>query len=207
MGGFPHAPGSLVVFGITCTAVGVLVLVVLGWHAARRLLDVPRVPRGAGSYALWVVACAALLGAGIVSLCIAASLDDWPSAPGPAPLAEVRCQRLSPSTARLSFVPLSASGGRGPEEVETVESCSLALQRLRFSSSLARFGLVERQRLARVGSRLRPLDTPEWRALPRPLGAPVAQAATQDLAVPAPDDQPYRVLSDDKGLRLEKVER
>jgi hypothetical protein len=207
MAGFQHAPASLVVFGITCTALAGVVILVLLWHAIRRALDIPRVPRGPGTYVVMVLATAGLLAAGVGAFVVAAGLDDWPP-PGRAPLAEVRCHKLTPTTARLSFVPLALDGARGPEEVESVaRSCDLGFQRLRFAAPLARFGLIERLRLARVGNRLRPAGTPAWRALPQPLGAPVAVASDEQLPVPPEDDRPYRVLADDRGFRLEKVER
>jgi hypothetical protein len=209
MAGFPHAPAALVVFGITCTALAGVVILILIWHAVRRVLDIPRVPRGPGSYVVMVVATAGLLALGLGAFLVAAGLEDWP-APGRAPLAEVRCHKLPPTGARLSFVPLAADGARSPEEVESVSSpsgCVLGFQRLRFAAPLARFGLTERVRLSRVGSRVRPAGTPSWRALPQPLGAPVALASDEQLPVPAEDDRPYRLLTDARGLRLEKVDR
>jgi hypothetical protein len=202
MGSFPHAPGSLVVFGITCVIAGGLFILLLGWHVARRVLDIPRIPRGAGSYAVQVVACLALLGAGIVALAVAAGLEDWQAVPTTAPLAEVQCLRLTPGSARLSFVPLRADGARGPEEMETVGSCDLAIERLQFAHTFARFGLVERQRLALVGTRRRASETSDWAALPTPFGVPVAVTTEQKVVVP--DGDRYRVIADGRGLRLEK---
>lgn len=202
MGRFPHAPGLLVVFGITCAVAAGLLILVLAWHLARRMLDIPRVPRGAGSYVVQVVACLALLAAGSIALAVAADLDDWQGIPGPTPLAEVQCQRITPTSARLSFVPLRTDGTRGPEEVETVASCDVSVERLRFVRPFGRFGLVERNRLAQVGTRRRPLETPSWIALPSPLGVPVAVATVHKVVVP--DGERYRAIADDSGLRLEK---
>jgi hypothetical protein len=202
MGSFPHAPGSLVVFGITCTAAAALLILMLGWHVARRVLDIPRIPRGAGGYVLLVLLCLGLLGAGIGALAVAAGLEDWQGVPARAPLAEVQCHRVSPATARLSFVPLRPDGARGPEEMETVDACELALERLRFAGVFARFGLVERHRLSRVGTRSHSPDTADWTALPRPFGMPVAVATQQKVVVP--DGERYRVIADERGLRLEK---
>jgi hypothetical protein len=203
MGSFPHAPGSLVVFGITCTVLAGLLSLVLGWHVVRRLLDVPRVPRGPGTYVVMVLACLGLVAAGVIAFVVAAGLEDWPGVPARAPLAEVQCQRQAPAGARLGFVPFNAEGTRGPEEAENVPACDLAIGRLRFAAPFARFGLVDRHRLARVGTRRRPVDAPTWRALPRPLGVPVAAASEQQLAVPA-DGARYRVIADERGFRLER---
>jgi hypothetical protein len=203
MGSFPHAPSSLVVFGITCAILAALLILLLVWHAVRRILDVPRVPRGAGFYVLMVVVAAAALGAGVGALVVAAALDDWPGVIGQPAQAELRCRRQSPTAARLSFVPLDP---RGPEEAEVVPACEVAVDRLRFGGRLNRFGLFERFRLAQVGTRARPPGTPEWRALPQPFGVPVAGISQQRLAVP-PDDQPYRLVADDRGIRLDKVAR
>jgi hypothetical protein len=202
MGSFPHAPGSLVVFGITCTVAAVLLILMLGWHVARRVLDIPRVPRGPGTYVVTVVVGVVLLAAGLSALAVAAGLEDWQGVPGRTPLAEVQCQRLTPSSARLTFVPFKPDGARGPEEVETLPACDLAIERLHFAAPFARFGLTERNRLARVGSHPRPLESPDWSALPRPFGLPLAAASEQKVVVP--DGDRYRVIADERGLRLEK---
>ena len=200
MGSFPHAPGSLVVFGITGTAIGAILILVLGWHVARRVLDVPRIPRGPGFYVMMVIACLASLGAGVIALAVAAGLEDWQGIPGKSPLAEVQCHRLTPATARLSFVPFREDGARGPEEVETVDSCDLVVQRLRLARPFARFGLEERYRLARVGTRRRPIETGDGSALPRPFGVPVGMTIEERLVVP--DGERRKVILDDRGLHL-----
>jgi hypothetical protein len=206
MAGLSYAPVPLVVFGIACTALGAVLLVVLLWHVARRLLDIPRVPRGPGSYVLLVVACLALVVCGLGALTVAAALDDWQAVPVRGALAEVQCHRLSPTSARLSLIPLRDEGSRGAEEVETVDAipCEVAVERLRFIPALARFGLLERHRVARIGGRRRPLTTPSWRALPEPLGVPVAVASDHQLSVPVDEGGPYRVMADERGLRVER---
>jgi hypothetical protein len=170
------------------------------------LLDIPRVPRGPGSYVLLVLASLVLLVCGVGALIVAAALDDWQAVPVRGALAEVQCHPLTPTGARLSLVALGADGARGAEEVETVEAtpCDLAVERLRFIPALARFGLVERHRVARLGGRRRPLTTPPWRALPDPLGVPVAVASDHQLSVPPDDGGPYRVMADQRGLRVER---
>jgi hypothetical protein len=199
MGSFPHAPASLVVFGITCTAIGGILILVLGWHVARRVMDIPRVPRGGGFYVMMGLVCLACLGVGVIALAVAAGLEDWQGVPGRSPLAEVQCHRLTPSTARLSFVPFR-DGARGPEEVETVDGCDLAVQRLRFARPFARFGLEERYRLARVGTRRRPIETGDGGALPRPFGVPVGMTVEEKLVVP--DGERRKVVLDERGLHL-----
>jgi hypothetical protein len=202
MGRFPHAPGSLVVFGITCLVAGGVLILLLAWHVARRVLDIPPIPRGAGGYVVQVVVCLALLGAGIIALAVAAGLEDWQGVPGTTPLAEVQCHRITPASAQLTFVPLRADGARGPEEGETVSSCDLSIERLHFIRAFSRFGLVERNRLAQVGTRRRPIEAPNWTALPSPFGVPVAVATVHKVVVP--DGDRYRAIADESGLRLEK---
>ena len=53
----------------------------------------------------------------------------------------------------------------------------------------------------------RPISTPLWRALPQPLGLPIASAEAQPVAIPAGDGARYRVIADDRGARVEKLER
>jgi hypothetical protein len=208
MAGFAQAPGPLVVFGVTSTAIGGIILLLLGWHVARRLLDVPRIPLGRTTYAALVLVCTALLGTGISALMVASALDDWEPTAGGTPVAEVNCRRVTPKVTQLSFTPLDASGRRGAEEKQTLESspCEVAVERLRFYTPLRRLGLVERLRVARVGSHRRAVATPQWRALPQPLGVPVAIASAHELSVPADDGTPYRVIADEGGgLRFEKL--
>ena len=190
-------------FGITGTAVGGALLLLLAWHVLRRLLDIPRVPLRAGTYVFLVVACAALLAGGLGALGLAAALDDWESVPDRVPLAEVHCQKTG-TGARLTFVALKPDGTRGAEEAETVDAlpCDLAIARLQFIPALARLG--QRQRVSRVGPRPRATATPPWRALPRPFGLVVAEAADHQLTVPPEDDHAYRVVSDGSGFRVER---
>src|SRR5437764_1476255 len=121
MAGFPHAPAPLVVFGITGSAIGGLLLFMLVWHALRRLLDLPRIPRGPGFYLFMVIACAVLFGGGVMSLILASALDDWEPVRDHAALAEVRCQRAG-NGARLTLVPLAPDGARGREESAELEA-------------------------------------------------------------------------------------
>jgi hypothetical protein len=177
----------------------------LGWHVVRRILDVPRVPRGAAMYAILVGACLLLITGGITSLAIATALDDWQTQLGPSALAEVHCRRLGPNRVQVGLVALDAEGHRGPEETQAIDGlpCEVAVERLRFHHKLAQLGLLERLRLARVGSVPRPTSTPSWRALPQPLGIPIASSEAQAVAIPTEDDTPYRVVADDRGVRME----
>ena len=139
---------------------------------------------------------------------LASALDDWDPAPHGAPVAELNCRRLTPKVTQMSFIPLDAQGHRGPEEKQTLEAspCEVAVERLRFPAPLARLGLAERLRIARVGSQRRSATTPQWRALPQPLGVPIAVASAHELAVPADDGTSYRVIADESGaLRFEKL--
>jgi hypothetical protein len=207
MPGFAQAPTWMVVLAITSVALGALLLLVLGWHVVRRLLDVPRIPRGAGFYTVAVGACVLCIAGGVATLAVAAALDDWQSQAGPGAIAEVHCRRTAPNRVEVSYLTIGANGKRGPEETQTIESlpCAVAVERLRFPQALARLGLMERHRLAQVGSVRRPTSTPLWRALPQPLGLPIASAEAQQVAIPSEDGAPYRVMADDRGLRVEKL--
>jgi hypothetical protein len=209
MAGLERAPTSLVVLAITGIALGAALLVLLGWHVVRRILDVPRVPRGRALYVILVGTCTLCIAAGVTALALAAALGDWQTQIGPSAVAEAHCRRVGPTRVELSFVPLGPDGQRGPEETQTIESlpCELAVERLHFSGALARLGLIERLRLARVGAIRRPTTTPLWRALPQPLGLPIASAEAQQVAIPTEDGASYRVVADDRGVRVEKLAR
>lgn len=208
MAGFTQAPTWLVVLAITSIALGAVLLLVLGWHMVRRVLDVPRVPRGAGFYSAVVLLCLISIGGGVTALAVASALDDWQKQTGPA-IAEVHCRRTGPSKIELGYVTIGSDGKRAPEETQTLESvpCEVAVERLHFPPSLARLGLMERHRLARIGSVRRPTSIPLWRSLPQPLGLPIASAEAQQVAIPSEDGAPYRVVADDRGVRAEKLER
>jgi hypothetical protein len=211
MAGFGHAPSWLVVLAITSIAVGVGLLALLVWHVVRRILDVPRIPRGFGTYAFMLIACVLLIAEGATSLAVAAALGDWqnPVDAGASAIAEVHCRRLGPSRVELRYATLGAGGQRGPEQTQTIAaaSCGIAVERLRFHPPLPRLGLLERLRLVPVGTSAPAATTPPWRALPQPLGLPIASAEAQQLAIPTADDAPYRIVADDRGLRVEKLQR
>lgn len=208
-GPMEQAPTWLVVLAITSVALGAALLLLLGWHVVRRILDVPRVPRGAGMYTILVSACLIFIGAGVTALAVADALADWQTQIGPSPVAEVHCKRLGPTQISLSYVLLGPDGQRGPEEKQTVDSptCEVAVERLHFHGPLARLGLIERLRLARIGKIERPTTTPWWRALPEPMGIPLAAATAQQVSIPSEDGTPYRLMADDRGVRVEKVDR
>jgi hypothetical protein len=207
MAGLGQAPTWLVVLAITGIAVGALLLLLLGWHVVRRILDVPRIPRGAGTYAVMVGFCVLSIAGGVTALAVAAALDDWQTQVGPSPVAEVHCRRIGPTRVELSYVTLGPDGQRGAEEKQTIDSlpCEIAVERLHFPQALARLGLIERHRLARVGAFRLATATPVWRALPQPMGLPIAYAEAQQVAIPTEDGVPYRVVADDRGVRVEKV--
>jgi hypothetical protein len=207
MAALEQAPTWLVVLAITSIALGAALLVLLGWHVVRRILDVPRVPRARALYALIVSLCALCIGAGVTALAVAAALDDWQAQVGPAAMAEVHCRRVGASR-ELSFIPLGPDGRRGPEETQTAEElpCAIGVERLHFRPPLGRLGLIERLRLARVGAVRRPTTTPTWRALPQPFGVPVASLEAQQVAIPTEDGARYRLVADEGALRIEKLD-
>jgi hypothetical protein len=78
------------------------------------------------------------------------------------------------------------------------------VERLHFPQALVRLGLMERHRLSGVGAAKR-TSIPVWRALPQPMGLPIAYAEAQQVAIPSEDGAPYRVVADDRGVRVEKL--
>jgi hypothetical protein len=204
---FHQAPTWLVVLAITSIIIGAAILVLLGWHVVRRILDVPRVPRGRALYAILIGACVLLIGEGVTGLAIANALEDWQPRLGASAVAEVHCRRLAPTRVQVGVVTLDADGRRGAEETQTIDNlpCEVAVERLRFHQGLERLGLLDRLRLARVGTVARPTSTPPWRALPQPMGLPIASSEAQQVAIPTEDDAPYRVVADDRGVRAEKL--
>ncbi|HXU81658.1 MAG TPA: hypothetical protein VN914_09695, partial [Polyangia bacterium] len=158
-------------------------------------------------YAVLVSLCVLSIGGGAAALAVSSALGDWQSKAGPSAMAEVHCRRVAPTRVEVSYVIIGADGTRGPEEKQTIEAlpCEIAVERLHFPQALARLGLIERHRLAVVGSVRQPTSTPLWRALPQPLGLPIASAEAQQVAIPSEDGAPYRVVADDRGVRAEKL--
>jgi hypothetical protein len=206
MAGFTQAPTWLVVLAITSIALGAALLLLLGWHVVRRMLDVPRIPRGAAFYTIAVLACIASIASGVTALAVAAALNDWQKAAGAGAIAEVHCRRTGPNRVELGYVIIGSDGKRGPQETQTIDSptCAVAVEKLHFPQALARLGLMERHRLSGVGAARRS-STPLWRALPQPMGLPIAYADAQQVAIPSEDGAPYRVVADDRGVRVEKL--
>lgn len=202
---FPHAPGPLVALGGIALATGGALLVLLAWHALRRMLDRPRVPLRAGVYVVLVLLCAALSGAGFFALTVASALGDWAPLPADGVVAEVRC-RMQDGRLAMSFVPIGPAGRPEPEEsaTSTGTSCDVGGEVLRFRPALSWLGLDTAHRVFRIGAQGRTTKTPAWRALPRPLGIELGQTRPETVAVPAAADRRTRIFVRDSGYWLEK---
>jgi hypothetical protein len=167
--------------------------IVLGWHAARRIWDVPRVPRPA---ALYVVLGALWLGFGLGCAAIAFGivlLRDHALADGRTPLAEVRCAKLSPARVRVELV---APNTAAVERYELDgDACSLQVRKLGLRAPWRILGLDPLLRIERVGHESRPLANPAWLTPREPGGAGLVNVLVQESrAVPIviPPDQPGR---------------
>jgi len=71
------------------------------------MLDVPRIPRGAGFYSAVVVNCLVSIAGGATALAVASALEDWQKQAGPA-IAEVHCRRTGPSKIELGYVAIGS---------------------------------------------------------------------------------------------------
>ena len=210
-----HTPSRLIAGALAGAALALLLAVVLGWHALRRLFNVPRVPRPPAMYvvlvALWT-AVAALSGAAVA---MALLLRDHRATDVRARLAEVHCQTLGPDRVQVELKAAPALAGvADPERYEVPgDSCVVSVVLVDLRPGLHILGPTRLLRFSGVGSqastRERPSLNPDWltpRAPGRllPVNLLVQDARTVSLPVPAGGERFYLLALPD-GPVLEKA--
>jgi hypothetical protein len=136
------------------------VTVVLAWHALRRLLGVPRVPRPPATYlalsALWVV----LVASCSATLAMILLLRDHHRVDAHTELADVRCEAVGPDQLRME---LRTSHATTPEWYELRGgACLVSVKQVRLWPGFALLGVGGLSRIDSVGSLARQGANPEW---------------------------------------------
>jgi hypothetical protein len=205
MGIFDDAPGALVAVGLCASVVGVLLLLLLGWHVLRRILDRPRVPLGAGTYVVLGLACAGACGLGATALGTAAFFLDYERVENPTRLARLRCTRGGPRRVHLTVLPLA---GRATEERFELEGerCAMVVELLRLGPLPARLGAGALWRVAKAGDQERPRRNPLW-LTPAP-GSPsalvVRDATVRPVEAPLDEHATYMLVLTPDGVAIER---
>jgi hypothetical protein len=146
-----HVPLKLLCVALVGLAAVAFLTVVLGWHALRRLFDVPRVPKPSAMYlalgALWI----GVVIIGAASLATIAMLRDHRPVDAPTTLADVRCEPVGPDRVRLE---LRTSPAAAPETYEVpgdANACTVWVRQVVLRPGLGLLGVRVLSRIEGVG--------------------------------------------------------
>src|SRR6266540_1621454 len=154
-----HVPGPLLATAVPAAVLGAVITLLLGWHALRRLLKIPRFPRPLGMYValstLWVVLVTiTLAAAGVILL-----LRDHRSVDGRTRLAEVRCQPVRTDHLQVELV---SSPSEAPERHDLAgDACVIWVEQLEVRPGFAILGVRALSRIDRVGDAAVAAGNPE----------------------------------------------
>jgi hypothetical protein len=136
-------------FGLAAIA---FLTLVLGWHALRRMLDVPRVPKPGAMYlalgALWL----GVVVIGATSVVTIGLLRDHRRIDAPTTLADIRCEPAGPDHVRVE---LRTSPSAAPERYELpgdASACTVWVRQVELRTGLGMLGVRVLSRIERVGS-------------------------------------------------------
>jgi hypothetical protein len=159
-GWLAQVPGSLLATLLVGGVLAVALTALLAWHAARRLFDIPRVPKPPAMYValggFWialVTGCAAA----IVTIVL---LRDYRRVDRPTELAEVRCAPAGQNRVQMELRP----GPLAPPERYEVEgdSCVVWVNHVELRPGLGALGVRALSRVEGVGTFARPAANPSW---------------------------------------------
>jgi hypothetical protein len=184
----PFPMVSVATIGLLAAAVLTLLL---GWHALRRLFDIPRVPRPAGMYvtlgALWI----ALVTFGAMSAGTMVLLRDHQRVDARTPLADVRCEAVSPGHVRAE---VRTSPSAAPEHYDFAgDTCIVGVRQVELRRAIGLLGVRVLSRIESVGPVRRPVANPEWKSR-RVVDLVARRTEAISVAVPA-DAQVHSVLA------------
>jgi hypothetical protein len=140
-------------FGLAAIA---FLTLLLGWHALRRMLDVPRVPRPGAMYlalgTLWI----GVVALGATSVATIGLLRDHRRIDAPTTLGDVRCEPAGPDHVRVE---LRTSAAAAPERYELpgdATACTVWVRQVELRTGLGMLGVRVLSRIERVGPVLLP---------------------------------------------------
>jgi hypothetical protein len=206
-------PVGLAVVGTVAGLVGAGLLVLLLWHAFRRVVDSPRIPLSKATYGALSVVCLVLLGVGLVRLGIGRLLRDHArldGAGGKTRVAEVRCTPVAAGKVRITFAPIGA-GTAKPEQFESNgPGCRVSAELVTMRALPARLGVATLVRVTQVGEEARPPENPDWLVPPAntvpgfPLALVVRGARSTSVSATPDARAVSHLVASPAGLELEK---
>jgi hypothetical protein len=155
-----QVPMKLIVAAVVGLTAAAFLTGFLGWHAVRRLLDVPRLTRPAAMYvalgALW--SGAALLG--LMSVAAIFLMRDHQRIDAPTALAEVRCEAVGADHVRVE---LRTSLVAPPERYDLPgNTCTVSVRQLELRPVVGVLAAPVLSRVEGVGPIPRPASGPRW---------------------------------------------
>jgi hypothetical protein len=204
---FHQAPARLIVGVIVVAGFFVLLSASLGWHALLRARGTPRVPLARTTYVLAAVVWAALIAALGMAVVIVFLLRDNRAIDGRTPLAELRCETVSPGHLRAE---LTTRTSRAPEQYDLRgESCAVSVLEVNLRPSLRIFGVRELSRVEGMGPLERPRANPDW-LTPHPSGQRrllnlVVQGAHRTWVAVPPSREKRTLVASPNGGQLELI--
>jgi hypothetical protein len=149
------APWQLMAFAAAALLLGALPFAWWIRHLVRAARRQPRPNVSLMRHAYTLAASAALIGAGLGALGLAAALQTWHAFTNKVHAAEVQCIELSPQKLRVYLVPIAADGKRGEQETYEVDGDEWTVggDVLRFRPELTVLGLETVYSVTRVEGR------------------------------------------------------
>ncbi|HVR63065.1 MAG TPA: hypothetical protein VMU50_14280, partial [Polyangia bacterium] len=151
-----QTPSRLIVGALAGAAVAILLAAVLGWHALRRLLDVPRVPRPLSMYVVLTALWTAVAGVSGAAVTMALLLRDHRPVEAPTRLAELRCQAIGPDRVQIELRPAMAGKTASAAEPERYEvpgdACLVSVVLVDLRPQLGFLGPTHLLRIGGIGS-------------------------------------------------------
>src|SRR5262245_14012602 len=186
-GWLAQVPGTLLAAVVIGGVLAVALTALLAWHAARRVFDIPRVPKPPAMYVALGGSWAALVAGFAAGLATIVLLRDYRRVDRPTELAEVRCAPAGHNRVQMELRP----GPLAPTERYDVEgdTCVVWVNQVELRPGLGALGVRALSRVEGVGTFARPAVNPTWLTPRAPQGRVmnllVRRAERVPLAVPA----------------------
>jgi hypothetical protein len=159
-GWLAQVPGTLLATVLIGGALTVALTALLAWHAARRLLDIPRVPKPPAMYVALGGCWLALVAGCAAAIATIVLLRDYRRVDSPTELAEVRCTPTGEDRAQVDLRP----GPLAPAERYEVEAdgCVVWVNHVELRPGLSALGVRALSRVEGVGTFARRAVNPTW---------------------------------------------
>jgi hypothetical protein len=146
-----QVPVKLVCSALLGLAAVAFLTVLLGWHALRRLLDVPRVPRPGAMYlvlgALWI----GVVAIGAASVATILLLRDHRRIDAPTTLGDVRCEAIGSDHVRVELRTSPTAAPQRYDVAGDAAACTVWVRQVELRSGLGLLGVRVLSRIEGVG--------------------------------------------------------